>query len=103
MLRPPASRRSLRRAWRQIMNYKQKLGYTVLGAVIMAVGIAIGQFSTPNIEAQSNGVFDDIRCYGLTVMNKHGDPAIVLGSSSRDENAIILYNQARIPVISLLC
>ena len=38
------------------MNYKQKLGYTLLGAAVMAVGIIIGQLSTPNIEAQSNSV-----------------------------------------------
>ena len=31
------------------MNNKQKLGYTLLGAGIMAVGITIGQFLTPNI------------------------------------------------------
>ena len=30
----------------------------------MAVGIIIGQFITPNIEAQSNGVFDKIPCAG---------------------------------------
>ena len=29
------------------MNHKQKLGYTLLGAVIMAVGIIIGQWGTP--------------------------------------------------------
>ena len=29
------------------MNHKQKLGYTLLGAGIMAVGITIGQFVTP--------------------------------------------------------
>ena len=36
------------------MNQKQKLGYMVLGAWIMALGIIIGQLViTPNIEAQS--------------------------------------------------
>ena len=33
------------------MNYKQKFGYMALGAGIMAVGITIGQFITPIIEA----------------------------------------------------
>ena len=38
-----------------MMNHKQKLGYMAIGAGIMAVGIAIGQFITPEIEAQNNG------------------------------------------------
>ena len=51
------------------MNHKQKLAYILLGAGIMAVGIIIGQFITPNIEAQSNGVFDKIPCRELEVVN----------------------------------
>ena len=60
------------------MNYKQKLGYTLLGAGIMALGITIGQFITPNIEAQSNGVFDKITCRELEVVDAKGNKAIVL-------------------------
>ncbi len=33
------------------MNHKQKLGYTLLGAGIMAIGIIIGQVITPDIDA----------------------------------------------------
>ena len=44
------------------MNHKQKLGYMALGAGILALGIIIGQWGTPDIEAQSNGVFDEITC-----------------------------------------
>ena len=29
------------------MNHRQKLGYMVLGALILAIGITIGQFITP--------------------------------------------------------
>ena len=47
------------------MNNRQKLGYMALGATILAVGITIGQFVTPNIEAQNNGVFDKIVCRDL--------------------------------------
>ena len=36
------------------MNQKQKLGYMVLGAAIMAIAIMIGQAITPNIEAQNS-------------------------------------------------
>lgn len=62
------------------MNHKQKLGYILLGAGIMAVGITIGQFVTPNIEAQSNGVFDKITCREIEVVDKDGDKAIGLGT-----------------------
>ena len=49
------------------MNHKQKLGYTLLGAGVMAVGITIGQFITPQLEAQQNGYFDKILCRQLLV------------------------------------
>ena len=62
------------------MNHKQKLGYILLGAGIMAVGITIGQFVIPNIEAQSNGVFDKITCREIEVVDKDGDKAIGLGT-----------------------
>ena len=67
------------------MNHKQKLGYTVLGAVIMLVGITIGQFVTPNIEAQSDGVFDEIQCRKLTVLDKSGKPAFLLAATEAGE------------------
>ena len=60
------------------MNYKQKLGYMALGAVIMALGIIIGQWGTPDIEAQSNGVFDKITCREIEVIDKDGNEAIRL-------------------------
>ena len=61
------------------MNHKQKLGYMGLGAGILAVGIIIGQVITPNIEAQSNGVFDEITCRKLTVVDKTGKMIAFLG------------------------
>ena len=60
------------------MNYKQKLGYMALGAGILAIGIIIGQVVTPNIEAQSNGVFDKITCREIEVIDKDGNEAIRL-------------------------
>ena len=54
------------------MNHKQKLGYMALGALILAVSITIGQFVTPNIEAQNNGVFDKVVCRELEVVDKAG-------------------------------
>ena len=60
------------------MNHKQKLGYIGLGAVIMALGIIIGQWVTPDIEAQNNGVFDKITCREIEVIDKDGNEAIRL-------------------------
>lgn len=61
------------------MNHKQKLGYMALGAGILAVGIMIGQFVTPDIEAQSNGVFDKITCREIEVVDKAGKRRAFLG------------------------
>ena len=68
------------------MNNKQKLGYTLLGAGIMAVGITIGQFFTPNIEAQSDSVLDELVCRKLTVVDSAGKPAITLDSWDTGQN-----------------
>ena len=73
------------------MNHKQKLGYTLLGAGIMAVGITMGQFITPNIEAQLNGVFDKITCREIEVVNKDGNKTIALFSDG-DSARLIVYN-----------
>ena len=84
------------------MNHKQKLGYTVLGAAIMAIGITIGQFVTSDSKAQSNGymalgavvllgavgltnppsnsVFDKITCRKLEVVDEKGNQSVVLES-----------------------
>ena len=74
------------------MNHKQKLGYTLLGAGIMAVGITIGQFITPNIEAESNGVFDKITCRELEVVDENGNKAIVLASDD-NTNGLTIYDR----------
>ena len=63
------------------MNQKQKLGYMVLGAGIMAIGIIIGQVITPDIEAQNNGVFDKITYRELEVVDKDGNRGIFLSAS----------------------
>ena len=77
------------------MNYKQKLGYMLLGAGIMALGITIGQSVTPNIEARSDGVFDKITCREIEVVDEDGKKAIVLASWGRgefDENHVRIYH-----------
>ena len=72
------------------MNQKQKLGYTLLGAGIMALGIIVGEFVTPNIKAQSNGVFEKITCRELEVVNEKS-AEISLG----DKTVVILDNQGK--------
>ena len=51
----------------------------------MAVGITIGQWGTPGIEAQSNGVFDKITCRELEVVDKDGNKAIGLQSNDKSK------------------
>ena len=71
------------------MNYKQKLGYMALGAGILAIGIIIGQIIAPDIEAQSNGVFDIIRCRQLWVVDDNGEIGIIMASSENNDHIIL--------------
>ena len=79
----------------KVMNHKQKLGYTLLGAGIMALGIIVGEFVTPNIEAQSNGVFEKITCRELYVVDAKGETEIGLGGNS----VVIHDKQGRLAVV----
>ena len=47
------------------MNNKQKFGYTLLGALIMLIGIGVGAIVSPPLIAQRNAVFDEIVCNQL--------------------------------------
>ena len=74
------------------MNYKQKLGYTVLGAVIMLIGLGLGAIVSPPLIAQRNGVFDEIECSKLTVVDRSGERAIDL-STNLLGNTITVYDR----------
>ena len=65
------------------MNYKQKLGYTALGAAIMLIGMWVSPLISPQVTAQHNGVFDEIQCRKLTVVDNNGKPAVELRSSRK--------------------
>ena len=82
------------------MNHKQKLGYMLLGAAIMAIGIVIGQIITPDIEAQSNGVFDKITCLELEVIDGKGKTAAMLGST-REATGVFVFDKQGTPAVIL--
>ena len=52
------------------MNYKQKSGYMLLGAGLLAVGIIIGRLIEKRMEAQSVGVFDKVQCREFDLVDK---------------------------------
>lgn len=83
------------------MNYKQKLGYMALGAGILVVGIMIGHLVTPDIEAQSNGVFDEINCRKLTATDNEGHAAIGLVGDTF-VNSVYILDRSGNEAISLL-
>ncbi len=106
------------------MNYKQKLGYTTLGAAIMLIGMWLSPLISPPVTAQHNCVFDKIQCTSLTVVDKQGKPAVVLNSheewgnsvnvankqgklavrlaSHKDENGVVVvYNKQEKPAVGL--
>ena len=76
------------------MNNKQKFGYTILGAVIMLIGIGMGVIVSPPLIAQRDGVFGNIQCTELEVVDKYGEPAIRLKTNDRfgPDNHIIIYD-----------
>ena len=75
------------------MNHKKKLGYIGLGAVIMLIGMGVGSILTPQLVAQHNGVFDEITCRKITVVDKAGNEGIRLRSSEMG-NTVRLFDKA---------
>ena len=71
------------------MNHKQKCFYTALGAAIMLVGMGVGAIVSPPLIAQRNGVLGEIQCTSLTVVNKSGEPAILLRTSELANRVIV--------------
>ena len=63
------------------MNFKQKIGYTCLGAAIMLIGVLAANHLTP-IAAQNNGVFDEITCKRLVVSNNWKMNGVLAGTEN---------------------
>ena len=57
------------------MNHKQKIGYTILGAFIMLIGMLIDNRTSPPVTAQTDGV---ITCQKLTFVDEAGEPLFIL-------------------------
>ena len=53
------------------MNHKQKIGYAILGAFIMLIGMLIDNFTSPPVTAQTDG---EITCQKLTFVDETGEP-----------------------------
>ena len=71
------------------MNYRQKLSYTALGAMIMSIGLGLGAIVTVPLIAQKTDVFDDIQCKSLTIMNENGRAAITLKTTNTSHVIIV--------------
>ena len=60
------------------MNHKQKLGYALIGAAIMAAGMILNALLTPPVTAQHSGKFDTLECRELIVSDAQGVPGITM-------------------------
>ena len=71
------------------MNYKQKFGYITLGAAITVIGMVVGSVIAPPLVAQHNGVFDEVKCRQLIVVDEVGNREILLSN-----RGISIFNKA---------
>ena len=61
----------------------------VLGAVIVLIGLAVGAIVSPPLIAQHNGVFDEIQCTRLTVVDKQGNMAVALDTDDANGSVYV--------------
>ena len=57
------------------MNHKQKIGYAILGAFIMLIGMSIDNLTSSPVTAQNDG---EITCQKLTFVDETGEPLFIL-------------------------
>ena len=77
------------------MNYKQKSGYMLLGAGLLAVGIIIGRLIEKRMEAQSVGVFDKVQCREFDLVDKDGNRLIGFQSTDKSAGAIFYSREGK--------
>lgn len=71
------------------MNFRQKLVYAMFGALLALAGVLFGSIISPPLIAQNNGVFDTVVCKGLSVVDKAGNPRIMLGMGEHSSIGIL--------------
>ena len=72
------------------MDYKQKLGYMVLGAAMTLVGMVASAVLSPSLNAHRDSEY--IVCKGLTVVDGKGNDAIRL-TVSKNRNYIVVFDK----------
>ena len=64
---------------RIIVRYREKLGYMVLGGVLVLVGMfATGLFALIGAQIESDVTFGKVTCRELKVMDRYGRTAVVI-------------------------
>ena len=83
------------------MNFKQKLGYMVIGCVFTLAGyflatLGAGGFNPQNATAQDNvkQVIDEIITRKLKVVNSEGKTIAILGEDENGNGALSIFNKA---------
>ena len=74
------------------MKRKVDVRSMVLGAVIMLIGLMVGAIVSPPLIAQRNGVFDEIQCSKLTVVDKNGNEGVIL-VGLEEGNGVIIFDE----------
>ena len=69
-----------------------------LGAVIMLIGLAVGAIVSPPLVAQHDGVFDEIQCRRLEVVDENGNSSILLVSNKAGVAVAVLNKQGEIAI-----
>lgn len=65
------------------MNFRQKLVYTLFGALLALVGMLFSSIISPPSIALENGMFDKVVCKSLAVVDTAGNPRILIDVNER--------------------
>ena len=82
------------------MGSKQKIRYAVFGSVITFVLMVVVAIGVSPLIVQKNGVFDEIQCTQLTVVDKAGKKAMLL-NAMEEANHIMLFDKKGVPGLHL--
>ena len=58
----------------------------------MLIGMWVGPLISPPGTVQHNGVFDEIQCRKLTVVDAKGKTAVILTGDESVSNSVVVYN-----------